>query len=66
MEWKPIETAPNDATRVLVYVWDDVVSGFQQNGTWYLIQTGSYAEDGYMDGNPTHWMPWPPPPNPPA
>ncbi len=59
MEWKPIETAPQDGTRILVYAPDidlvliatfQVISG---KGTWV----------GWRETLvPTHWMPLPNPP----
>lgn len=59
MEWQPIETAPRDGTRILVFypVLDGHIftAGFEF-GTW---------QSGIWDGRreqPTHWMPLPEPP----
>jgi len=62
-EWQPIETAPHDGTRVLVFAegkmtcaYFDLPCAFA--GTWEL----SVPSDGYVDSNevfPTHWMPLP-------
>ena len=66
-QWQPIETAPKDATEILV--WADgrgcavvtwMVEGYA-GPTWQLTHTGSYAEDSEVYW-PTHWMPLPEPP----
>jgi hypothetical protein len=72
--WQPIETAPKDGTRVLIYVpYDD------GDGEVYLASFGydvgygngpswqpEYAEVAMFnspdDRQPTHWMPLPDPP----
>lgn len=68
-EWKPIETAPKDGTRILIYEpmpadprgWFDVVhwgySGRHHNEGW-VDSEGAASCDG------THWMPLPEPPHP--
>lgn len=69
MTWEPIETAPKDGTKILLFVvtpkgdpW--TVSVGQPDG-WTSIETGRW--DGSwlkeMAGEPTHWMPLPTPPN---
>ena len=54
-EWQPIETAPKDGTRMLMFwpYWrSDPVIG-QWDGEWY-------SECQLADGpGPTHWMPLP-------
>jgi len=65
-EWQPIETAPKDATPILLFINGNPKRGF-------LIQTGSYLKkdnwEGWVDSYecedlapPTHWMPLPEPP----
>lgn len=77
MKWKPIESAPRDGSRILVWggtLWSD--SGW---GTRFFLTEPDTAwwKDGIMSGwclgndeahdefiwaEPTHWMPLPPPP----
>lgn len=79
-EWKPIETAPKDGTKVLAsrhdYLWPEVVY-WQEYDAETREETG---EDGYWafagellanvadpfdaDTLPTHWQPLPEPPQP--
>lgn len=76
MEWKPIETAPKDGTKILIWgyfqnpmmtflQWDELgapeVSYFC-NGKWNGPCAG--AHDEYIVYQPTHWMPLPKPPVP--
>lgn len=72
--WQPIETAPKDGTRVLLWIeWSDVpVIGEFSHGRWradtehYSVSCGagcyggSVSSDRYM--KPTHWRPLPAPP----
>lgn len=62
-EWRPIETAPKDGTRV-VLGWLD--RAWAHPG-YYAADHGGWANDedhaGFFD-EPTHWMPMPPPPTP--
>lgn len=63
-QWQPIETAPKDGTRVLLFTrwlgdgqyhcppFDDVQIGLWDRDEWELINIG----------DPTHWMPLPSPP----
>lgn len=72
MEWQPIETAPKDGTTILF--WDDLMD--YQIGSWseYEDPDGEPREgwnDGIFpiigdSGQPSHWMPLPQPPQPPA
>ena len=60
MEWQPIETAPKDGTRVLIYsILDDTTfaCGFDK-GMW---QTGVWRAK-VMPNTITYWMPLPNPP----
>ena len=70
MTWQPIETAPKDGTRVLIY---------QPDGMWhsrscirgerielaYWHQPGNKERPGFWipTSRPTHWMPLPDPPS---
>lgn len=55
--WQPIETAPKDATRVLLVRGDSPTmhTAFWRDGRW---DCGGY----FYFNKPTHWMPLPPPP----
>jgi hypothetical protein len=69
-EWQPIETAPKDGTRILLYAKDCAFTGAWRAGpryfnhwsakiieaaaTWRLDDGSAYAA--------THWMPLPEPP----
>lgn len=72
-EWKPIETAPKDGTRILVLT----MYGDIECADWYVFTTPRYegvkddlyrrVEDKTSEGwncssSPTHWMPLPEPP----
>ena len=65
-EWQPIETAPKDDTRILIYSDDGVDIGafniFWYPGIWLRDQTAEYDNDAAPINNPTHWMPLPDPP----
>lgn len=71
MEWKPIETAPKDGTRILAY-WPDVHGNYSatQTETWFGPRRApneqlcwqSVYEWGDEFVYPTHWTPLPPPP----
>ena len=63
-QWQPIESAPNDGTRVLLWAakWDSQpILGWKEEGGW--------ADDGhptsYIEPPPTHWMSLPLPPTQP-
>ena len=60
--WRPIETAPKDGTRMLVY---------RPSGRYNLTLVGVDLRDNHYDGTwwhsrqdeqPTHWQPMPQPP----
>ena len=61
-EWQPIETAPRNATEILVILANHDVHVVY--GHYYdLRQKFEWAQfDGVNDYNPTHWMPLPKPP----
>ncbi len=58
--WQPIETAPRDGAKILVWIFErhDIVRWDWQLECWVtpdeLLEIGSKA--------PTHWMPLPEPP----
>ena len=56
MEWQPIETAPKDGRKILVFGGRyKTVSLAEADGGWWR----SFR---LPDTTPTHWMPLPPPP----
>lgn len=71
--WQPIETAPKDGTKILVFT----IHGDIELSEWYgmpsiqfeEVEDGLYRKivgEGYAGWNsnqPTHWQPLPPPPN---
>lgn len=60
--WQPIETAPRDGTRVLLYreEWDhpEII------GWWAAAYQCFRSWPGEPWAQPTHWRPLPPPPAP--
>ena len=66
MEWKTIESAPNDRTLMLLWVktrWGKMadalpLTGWGEHGYWYCVN----ADEAVHQVKPTHWMPLPPPP----
>lgn len=69
-DWQPIETAPKDGTRVLVFCltgWRSAphqitVAEYSNLLGWSLADTGANAEDADLDGPPLYWQPLPSPP----
>jgi hypothetical protein len=55
--WQPIETAPRDGTRVLLYF----ESRWTLGGTFNDL-SNDWLIDGDHEEPPTHWMPLPPAP----
>lgn len=59
-KWQPIDTAPKDGTEILTYaytnmrvaLWDDYTRDWRCN------------VHSFVQINPSHWMPLPPPPEP--
>lgn len=75
--WRPIETAPNDGTTILLYgYWAGEIHGpsneaqFLGAGSYRAGRTDFPGFDWDLDGGdayatwgkPTHWMPLPDPP----
>ena len=68
MDWQPIETAPKDGTRILLYPAFSNGRGQYQGDIGYFYSPGEcwYLQNvGHLNGRwrPTHWMPLPPPPD---
>lgn len=67
-EWQPIETAPRDGSRVLVwskhYIWNGVYTAYWgRNGELNPFSwIGGHCRVSHID-HPTHWMPLPEPPS---
>jgi hypothetical protein len=75
MEWQPIETAPKDGTRILLYRpsyfdWARVIGGNWCDEKIAKKPRPYWTHDrecliGVLEARqhqPTHWMPLPPPP----
>jgi hypothetical protein len=62
-EWKPIETAPKDGTRILAFF--PIINSYKiltVEFTTYRWFVCPYDCDFEIMGDPTHWMPLPNPP----
>jgi hypothetical protein len=59
MNWQPIETAPNDGTEILGYLYTGRIRVIKGNreGSW--IDADSQNFDNWYAPEPTHWMPLP-------
>lgn len=71
MEWQPIETAPKDGTRILVWdngCWparwlEEAEHGHGELGPgWQIFECELDVWYALCADNPTHWMPLPEPP----
>lgn len=71
MTWEPIETAPKDGTRILVFdhgVWpahwtEECEKGNGESGPgWQIYECEMDAWYALAADTPTHWMPLPSPP----
>lgn len=69
-EWKPIETAPKDGRKIMIYCPEVIVPGviyLEEISIVYAYES-SFRETGWIGlgrhwgASPTHWMPLPPPP----
>lgn len=71
--WQPIETAPEDGTEFLAYYPEGKIDDDYEN--WIpvvaIVKTDERCDLDRLEGNtyfmtpygnPTHWMPLPPPP----
>ncbi len=69
MEWQPIETAPKDGTRLLLYFPELKKLGNEEVVIGFWHQPGNQEHPGYWMGwgsgrkTATHWMPLPKAPN---
>ena len=54
--WQPIETAPKDGTRVLIYP-SHFMDGKNQSVAWWNGE--AWTDDEGPDMHPTHWHPLP-------
>lgn len=61
-EWQPIETAPRDGTKILVWVPDGGES--EATTAWWLLMEGWCDVRCVQLHYPSHWMPLPVPPLP--
>ena len=69
MEWQDISTAPKDGSIVMLNTFEGVCPGVFDHSLWhcsYAIQEdkGEFGFYGFIDVEPTHWMPLPTPPKP--
>lgn len=75
-EWQPIESAPKDGQKLLLWFLGEVVVGkwssdyrwwYGNNVKWFDGQQLVTAlQDGVGQGGPTHWQPHPAPPTNPS
>lgn len=74
-DWQPIETAPRDGTYVLLYNGEPMWAGCYECAAWFGEgETACWWSAGgpngglevsyVKDGDLTHWMPLPEPPQP--
>jgi hypothetical protein len=69
-DWQPIETAPKDGTRILLWdtdevviaKWDDISMGGAEGWQITVVNMLSGLKHYEAAFNPTHWMPLPEPP----
>jgi hypothetical protein len=76
--WQPIETAPRDGSRILVWFrthgavsvsWDDPDGDTDSKWAIWCVDDfkhGPWSVRGYREGDDTHWMPLPDGPETPA
>lgn len=66
-EWQPIETAPKDGTKIMVYCpwfgvcgpaqWDDDRYAKKPRPYWTHWGSGIWGVSRVREDQPTHWMP---------
>lgn len=63
--WMPIESAPKDGTRVLIWQGEAYVAWFEREYAW-VSHGGAWISERYRSDTyeyaPTHWQPLPKPP----
>lgn len=66
MEWRPIDSAPRDGTRFLIYESDGTYSVAWWDDKYIWVRPGAWISEYQRSDTlvrcPTHWMPLPPPP----
>jgi Protein of unknown function (DUF551) len=71
-EWQPIETAPKDGTRILIFdqniyiaSWSDEVQfgQFEFRPGWQIFDVDGDQFYSVASEHPTHWMSLPAPPS---
>jgi hypothetical protein len=65
MGWQPIESVPQDGTRVLTFDPSYGIAAATFDPYWGWVERGAdYATEvwGIGEMHPTHWMPLPTPP----
>lgn len=73
-EWQPIETAPTDGTKILLYrihtnievgefYWFEREVFDPTSDGLYRKRIQIYGQNWNATGRPTHWMPLPSPPS---
>lgn len=64
--WQPIETAPKDGTRILIYdpthYRDPIITIAEYRCGGWLGEDGGVYDCCSSEYEPTHWMPLPLPP----
>jgi Protein of unknown function (DUF551) len=60
VSWQPIETAPKDATEVLVCDENSIFIGQWLKGAHPWNDGAWWVEGAQITSTPTHWMPLPP------
>ena len=63
-EWQPIETAPKDGTRIMLWLSGPIRRPKAIFGRWCPRYSGFWMTD-VGGAKPTHWMPSPDPPKQP-
>lgn len=68
MEWRGIQSAPRDGTRIILWAFRSNVEGlpmrpFLIEGRWVDLGDGGYWETAFNKVHPTNWMPRPEPPH---
>lgn len=64
-QWQPIETAPKDGTRVILAWGGKSIGGFFLDNSRSQIPWSGWRTESMVPmpaGQPSHWMPLPPPP----
>ena len=61
INWQPIETAPHDGSRILVYA-DYEMFVVRWIDDWWHVNDNKHGPYSLRGPEPTHWMPLPEPP----